>query len=57
MKSFAKINVFLKTVGTRGNYHELVSRFILVENLYDGLYSIIQIKDSDVNYLLNRIKI
>lgn len=37
MKSFIKINSFLKIVGTRGSYHELVSRFILMENLYDEL--------------------
>lgn len=37
MKSYAKINVFLKIVGTRGNYHELISRFVLIENLYDEI--------------------
>ena len=38
MKSFAKINVFLKVVGTRGNYHEILSRFILCEELFDEIY-------------------
>jgi len=38
MKSFAKINVFLKVVGTRGNYHEILSRFILCEQLFDEIY-------------------
>jgi len=37
-KAFAKVNVFLKIVGKRGNYHEISSRFILVENLYDELH-------------------
>lgn len=38
MKSFAKINVFLKVVGTRGNYHEILSRFVLCEQLFDEIY-------------------
>jgi len=38
MKSFAKINVFLKVVGTRGNYHEILSRFVLYEQLFDEIY-------------------
>lgn len=37
MKSFAKINVFLKVVGTRGNYHEILSRFVLCEQLFDEI--------------------
>ena len=37
MKSFAKINVFLKIVGLRGNYHELASRFVLLDNIYDEI--------------------
>lgn len=37
MKSFAKINVFLKIVGLRENYHELASRFVLLENIYDEI--------------------
>ena len=36
-KAHAKVNIFLKIVGTRGNYHELVSRFMLVPNLFDTL--------------------
>lgn len=35
--AFAKVNIFLKIVGTRGNYHELLSRFMVVKNLYDTL--------------------
>jgi len=37
-KAFAKVNVFLKIVGTRGNYHEILSRFVLVEFLFDELF-------------------
>lgn len=34
-KSPAKLNVFLKIVGKRGGYHELLSRFVRFENLSD----------------------
>lgn len=34
-KSYAKVNIFLKIAGKRGQYHELVSRFVRVKNLYD----------------------
>ncbi len=34
----AKINIFLKIVGIRGNYHELLSRFVRVSSLYDSLW-------------------
>lgn len=37
MKSFAKINIFLKVIGTRGNYHEIVSRFVLWRRLFDEI--------------------
>lgn len=36
-KAYAKVNIFLKIVGTRGNYHELLSRFVKIENFYDEL--------------------
>ncbi|WP_418179650.1 4-(cytidine 5'-diphospho)-2-C-methyl-D-erythritol kinase [Aliarcobacter lanthieri] len=36
-KSYAKVNIFLKIAGLRGNYHELVSRFVKVYNLYDTI--------------------
>ncbi|HIE35168.1 MAG TPA: 4-(cytidine 5'-diphospho)-2-C-methyl-D-erythritol kinase [Campylobacterales bacterium] len=36
-KSFAKINIFLKIVGTKDEYHNIVSRFIKVEDLYDEI--------------------
>lgn len=34
-KSYAKVNIFLKIVGIRDNYHLLASRFVLVKNLFD----------------------
>jgi len=37
VKSYAKVNIFLKITGTRGNYHELFSRFVRVKDLYDTL--------------------
>jgi 4-diphosphocytidyl-2-C-methyl-D-erythritol kinase len=36
-KAYAKVNIFLKITGTRGSYHEIISRFMLVKNLYDEL--------------------
>jgi len=36
-KAYAKVNIFLKITGTRGDYHEIISRFMRVENLYDSL--------------------
>ncbi len=36
-KAYAKVNIFLKITGTRGHYHEIVSRFMKVKNLYDEL--------------------
>jgi len=35
--SHAKVNIFLKIVGTKEHYHLLSSRFMRVENLYDTL--------------------
>lgn len=37
-KAPAKINIFLKITGKRGNYHELASRFIRFSQLYDELW-------------------
>jgi len=34
-KSYAKVNIFLKIARKRGNYHEIVSRFVRVQGLYD----------------------
>ena len=36
-KAYAKVNIFLKITGIRDNYHEIISRFMRVENLYDEL--------------------
>ena len=36
-KAFAKVNIFLKISGVRGNYHEIISRFMKVDSLYDEL--------------------
>jgi 4-diphosphocytidyl-2-C-methyl-D-erythritol kinase len=36
-KAYAKVNIFLKITGTRGGYHEILSRFMRVKNLYDEL--------------------
>jgi len=36
-KAYAKVNIFLKVTGTRGNYHEIISRFMRLDNLYDTL--------------------
>ncbi len=33
----AKVNIFLKITGTRGNYHEIISRFMRIDSLYDTL--------------------
>lgn len=36
-KAYAKVNIFLKITGTRGEYHEIISRFMKVTDLYDEL--------------------
>jgi len=36
-KSYAKVNIFLKITGKRGNHHELFSRFMKVTDLYDEI--------------------
>lgn len=37
-KAHAKVNIFLKITGMRGNYHEIISRFMRVDSLYDELW-------------------
>ena len=37
IKSYAKVNIFLKIAGKRDAYHELVSRFVRLKSLYDTL--------------------
>ncbi len=36
-KAYAKVNTFLKVTGLRGDYHEIISRFMRVDNLHDEL--------------------
>ena len=36
-KAYAKVNIFLKITGMRGDYHEIISRFMKVNSLYDEL--------------------
>lgn len=36
-RAYAKVNIFLKITGKRDNYHEIVSRFVRVNSLYDEL--------------------
>ncbi len=36
-RAYAKVNIILKITGTRGNYHEIISRFMRVDSLYDEL--------------------
>jgi len=45
-KAYAKVNIFLKICGIRDNYHEIVSRFVRVDALYDEL-SFIPKSDTD----------
>ena len=43
IKTYAKVNIFLKIVGHDGYYHLIKSRFMKVKNLYD----IIEIKEAE----------
>ena len=36
-RAYAKVNTFLKITGLRGDYHEIISRFMRVDDLYDEL--------------------
>jgi len=53
-KAYAKVNIFLKITGTRGEYHEILSRFMRVNDLYDEL-SFVSKEESDAT--LNEFKI
>lgn len=35
--SYAKVNIFLKIIGFRNSYHEIISRFTIVKNLFDTI--------------------
>ncbi len=47
IRSHAKVNIFLKITGLRGNYHELSSRFMQVKGLFDTLSFIPKEKAND----------
>ncbi|MBD3797122.1 MAG: 4-(cytidine 5'-diphospho)-2-C-methyl-D-erythritol kinase [Campylobacterales bacterium] len=53
-KAYAKVNVFLKITGKRENYHEIISRFLKVENLYDELCFV---PKADLDAKMNEFKI
>lgn len=36
-RAYAKVNIFLKVSAARGDYHEIISRFVRVDTLYDEL--------------------
>ena len=50
-KSYAKVNIFLKIAGKRNNYHELVSRFVRVKNLYDTITFIPENSTNEFNLI------
>ncbi len=37
-RAYAKVNIFLKITGMRGDYHTLSSRFMRVNTLFDTLW-------------------
>lgn len=37
-QAFAKVNIFLKITGTRGEYHTITSRFMRIRHLFDTLW-------------------
>ena len=50
-KAYAKVNIFLKMAGKRGEYHEIISRFVQVNHLFDTL-SIIPNNDTNAFNLI-----
>ena len=53
-RAYAKVNIFLKITGKRGDYHEIISRFMKVDNLYDELEFV---KKESTNARENEFKI
>lgn len=53
-KAYAKVNIFLKITGKRDNYHEIISRFMRVDTLYDELSFV---SKSDTQAKMNEFKI
>jgi len=50
-KSYAKVNIFLKIAGKRDGYHELVSRFVRVKDLYDTITFIPENSKNEFNLM------
>lgn len=48
VKSFGKVNIFLKVTGQRGEYHEFLSRFMRLETIYDDVQFIPSAQDKFV---------
>ncbi len=46
-KAYAKINIFLKIIGTKEDYHLISSRFVLLKDLYDDIEFIKKEKSSN----------
>lgn len=44
-RAYAKVNIFLKITGTRDSYHEIISRFMRVNSLYDELSFVAKVSD------------
>lgn len=55
MKACAKINTFLKIIGTRESYHEISSRFVLIEKLYDDLEFKPKLKESSTLNIISNV--
>ncbi|MFK5938777.1 MAG: 4-(cytidine 5'-diphospho)-2-C-methyl-D-erythritol kinase [Sulfurimonas sp.] len=53
-KAYAKVNIFLKITGKRDNYHEIISRFMKVKDLYDELSFV---PKEDIDAKANEFKI
>ncbi|WP_428738086.1 4-(cytidine 5'-diphospho)-2-C-methyl-D-erythritol kinase [Sulfurimonas sp.] len=53
-KAYAKVNIFLKITGKRDNYHEIISRFVKVNSLYDELYFV---SKAETDAKMNEFKI
>jgi len=53
-KAFAKVNIFLKITGMRGDYHEIISRFMRVNSMFDELSFV---SKENVNAKANEFKI
>lgn len=50
-KAYAKVNIFLKIAGKRDGYHEIISRFVRVNTLFDTI-SIIPNNDTNAFHLI-----